>query len=428
MTRTRTITLPRGPFVATVLAPGDKSLSHRAFILAAMAEGVSRVGGAGPGADVASTVQVLRRIGVTITDGAVTSPGVHAWQPVDTALDCGNSGTTLRLLAGALAGRPFRSVLSGDSSLRRRPMRRLVPPLTALGADVALEEPAGTAPVAVGGGSPLHGASVAIELASAQVRSAFALAALQATGISRIDSPPGYRDHTERWLEALGLGRRLTGARFQIEPGVVPVHDYAVPGDPSSAAFLWAIAAMRRGAEVTTPGISLNPGRIGFLQVLEAFGAEISAEVAGDVLGDPVGSVTVRGRGLFATEVGGELTTAALDELPLVGVLGALAEGITVVRDAGELRAKESDRIASTVAMIRALGGGAERIENGFVVIGTGFLETGRVETEGDHRIAMAATVAAAGVDGAVQLSDAAAAGVSWPGFYDVVEGLWSSQ
>lgn len=426
MTR-RTITLPRRPFAAAVRVPGDKSLSHRALILAGMAEGTSHIAGAGPGADVASTAKVLREVGVTVTADTVTSPGVGAWRHPAAHLDCGNSGSTLRLLAGALAGRPFPSVLSGDDSLRRRPMRRLAVPLLALGGQVRLTEPAGTAPVTVGGGPGLRGATVEIELASAQVRSSFALAALQADGVSQIDSPPGFRDHTERWLHALGLGRRVTATRFEIVPGPVPVNDYAIPGDPSSAAYLWTLAALRRGATVTTPDVSLNPGRIGFLEVLEGFGAEITAEVTGHVLGDPVGTVTVRGRGLFATDVAGELATATLDELPLVGVLGALAEGVTVVRNAAELRTKESDRIATTVSMIRALGGGAEPTEDGFVVVGTGFLEPGNVDSRGDHRIAMAASVAAAAVDGAVTVTDAAAAGVSWPGFYEILERLWSS-
>lgn len=422
-----TLRLPERTFHATIAVPGDKSLSHRALILAAMAQGASRVEGAGPGADIASTRSVLQELGVTIDGESVSSPGVQGWTEPARVLDCGNSGTTLRLMAGALAGRPFGSVLTGDASLRRRPMRRLVDPLAALGAEVVVTEPDGSPPVRIGATPLLHGAVTSVGLASAQVRSAFELAALQAEGPSEIDSPPGYRDHTERMLEAMGLGKPVTATRFQILPGDVPAGEYSVPGDPSSAAFLWALAAARRGSEVTTPEISLNPGRIGFLQILEAFGAEIHAEVTGALQGDPVGTVAVRGRGLFAVDVSGGLATAALDELPLVGVLGALAEGITVVRDAAELSAKESDRIASTVALIRSLGGGAEATGDGFAVVGTGFLEPGRVDSMGDHRIAMAAAVAAARVDGAVEIGDADCVAVSWPQYFDVVEALWSS-
>ncbi len=333
----------------------------------------------------------------------------------------------MRLMAGALSGRPFHSTLVGDRYLSRRPMRRLVAPLEALGASVVLSSD-GTAPVEVGGGSGLEGAEVAIPIASAQVRTAFILAALQAEGPSSLTSPPGFRDHTERWLQALGRGERISSTEFRVDPGAVPAGRYAVPRDPSSAAYLWAAAAMRPGSEVTTPGISLNPGRIGFLEVLEQMGAVVEAEVTDDVGGDPVGTVTVRGDGLRSTEVAADLAAATLDELPLVAVLGAMAEGITVVGDATELRAKESDRIASTVDMIRALGGGAEAADDGFAVVGTGFLEAGIVDAAGDHRIAMAAAIAAVGVAGAVTISGWRSAAVSWPGFFDELELLWSSQ
>jgi len=422
-----TINPPRGGFRAVAGVPGDKSLSHRALILAAMADGESRIAGLGPGADVAATREVLGAVGVEVADDVVASPGVGEWTAPGGELDCGNSGTTLRLMAGALAGRPFSSILSGDASLRARPMRRLVAPLTALGASVSLSDD-DTAPVEVSAPTPLVGADVTLELASAQVRTAFAIAALQAAGPSTIDSPAGFRDHTERWFETMGLGTRLEATRFRINPGPVPAMDYEIPGDPSSAAYLWAAAAISRGSEVTTPGIVLNPGRIGFLQILESFGAVIEADVTGSMLGDAVGTVTVRGHGLFAAEVSGPLAVSALDELPLVAVLGALGEGVTVVRDARELRAKESDRIESTVNMIRSLGGGAEPTEDGFAVVGTGWLESGTVASEGDHRIAMSAAVAATGATGPVTIEDAEVAAVSWPGFYEQLEAVWSSQ
>ncbi len=418
---------PSGPFRAEVRVPGDKSLSHRAYVLAAMAQGVSEVVDPGPGRDVASTRAAVARLGATVDGPRVTGPGVDAWHDPGEPIDCGNSGTTMRLLAGALAGRPFRSTLSGDASLNRRPMRRLVAPLAALGATV---EPAegDTAPLLVGGGGPLHGAEIELEIASAQVRTAFCLAAVQADGPSRVTSPPGFRDHTERWLETMGLGEREDRSSFRVLPGRVPAFRYVIPGDPSSAAFLWAAAAIVPRSTVVTPGVCLNPGRIGFLEVLEAMGAVIEGEVTGSLLGDPVGTVTVRGRGLRAARVEGELAVAALDELPLVAVLGAYAEGVTTVADAAELRAKESDRIATTVALIRALGGGAEPHQDGFSVLGTGFLDAGTVESAGDHRMAMAAAVAATGATGPVRIVDAGVADVSWPGFYRALEALWSSR
>ena len=423
----RNLDAPKGTFSASVTVPGDKSLSHRALILSAMASGVSEVVNPGPGRDIESTRKVIAALGVQLQGDRLSSRGVDGWIEPEGPLDCGNSGTTMRLMAGALAARPFRSVLTGDDSLAARPMARLKAPLEALGAGFATSG-TGTSPLTVGDADNLIGADVVIDVASAQVRTAFTLAALQAEGPSTITSPPGYRDHTERWLTALGRGERRDGETFAITPGPVPAGRWIVPGDPSSAAFMWAAAAGRRGAEVTTAGVSLNPGRIGFLQILDEMGAAVEAEVTDSVGGEPVGTVTVRGRGLFGVEVSGAVAVAALDELPLVAVLGCLGEGVTLVKDAGELRAKESDRIASTVAMIRSLSGAIEETEDGFEIVGTGWLEPGVVESRGDHRIAMAAAVAAVGCTGSVSIEGADAASISWPGFYDVLEAAWSSQ
>lgn len=418
---------PRAPFRAEVTVPGDKSMSHRAFLLAAMADGRSIIHNAGPGRDVAATRDVITRLGARPAGDEVVGPGVGGWTTPEAVLDCANSGTTLRLTTGVVAGAPFETTLSGDESLRRRPMGRLVAPLEALGATVSLG-PGGLPPVTIGGSSSLQGADVAIPIASAQVRSAFTLAAIQAEGPSTITSPVGFRDHTERWLETMGLGERISPQTFRIHPGKVPPFRYVIPGDPSSAAFLWAAAALIKGATVTTPGISLNAGRIGFLQVLEAMGAIVDGEVTGAILGDPVGTVTVTGHGLSGTVVGGNLTAATLDELPLVAVVGSFAEGITRVEGASELRAKESDRIDSTVAMIRALGGGAEPRSDGFDVLGIGWLDAGTVNAAGDHRIAMAAAVAATAARGPVRIIGGSVAGVSWPGFYDELGAAWSSR
>ncbi len=423
----RTLLAPEGRFIARPPIPGDKSLSHRALIFAAMAEGTSRVVGLGPGADIAATDSALRSLGV-IRDGAtVTSLGVAGWSVAPGPLDVGNSGTTMRLLAGVLAGRPFRSTLVGDDSLTARPMGRLVAPLEALGATVETSA-AGTSPLSVHAPAPLVGADCEIGLASAQVRSAFQLAALQASGPSQVDSPPGFRDHTERWLAALGLGEWRDDTAFAVHPGPIPPGTFSVPGDPSSAAFLWAAAALRPGAVVETHGVSLNPGRIGFLDVLSQFGAEVEHEPVGAVHGDPVGRVMVRGGTVGEAKVGGTLTVRSLDELPLVAVLAGAGDGVTKVADAGELRTKESDRIASTVAMLRAIGGVIEPTDDGFVVEGSGGYRAGRVQAGGDHRIAMAAAVAATAADGPISVAGAGIAAVSWPGFYDALEAAWSSR
>lgn len=417
---------PRGdPFHADAAIPGDKSLSHRALILAAMAPGSSNLRNLGPGGDVESTRRVLRCLGVNITAGTVHSPGIGAWSKPAAVLDAGNSGTTMRLMTGALAGRPFRSLLDGDESLRRRPMTRLVGPLAALGGEVT-PGPGGRPPVSVHGGS-LQGAHVELGIASAQVRTAVMLAALQADGGSTVDSPPGFRDHTERWLQHLGRGVWESETRFRVDPGPVPPLQLSVPSDPSSAAFLWTAAAAVPGSIVTTRGVSLNPGRTGFLDVLAAMGAGVAIEMTANVLGDPVGDVTVTGGRLQAAEVSGALTVRMLDELPLVAVLGGLAEGTTMVADAGELRVKESDRIASTVSMLTAIGGDIEARDDGFAVTGSGSYAGGVVDAAGDHRIAMAAAVAAAGCSTVVTVHGAEAADVSWPGFFAMLEETCSS-
>jgi 3-phosphoshikimate 1-carboxyvinyltransferase len=423
MDDTRTLEPASGPFQAGVHTPGDKSLSHRALVFAALAEDDSEITGLAPGRDVAATLAALERLGLRRSGDRFTP--IRSPADPGAPLDCGNSGTTMRLLAGSLASLPFRLTLTGDESLSARPMRRLVPPLAALGVDLALTAD-GTAPITTGA-ADLHGADVAIDVASAQVRSAFELAAIQSDGPSSIDGPGGYRDHTERWLAAFGLAQS-DGTLTRITPGPVPGTRYELPGDPSSAAYVWASAALVPGARVVTPNVNLNPGRLGFLGILEAMGAEVFGEVTGSIHGDPLGTVSVTGASLRAVEVSGNTVAASIDELPLVAVLGAYAEGITTVRDAAELKVKESDRTQSTASMIRALGGGAEATDDGFEVLGTGFLEGGVVDSAGDHRIAMAAAVSATAARGTVRIVGSSVAGVSWPSFYETLEAMWLSR
>ncbi|MCL1595115.1 MAG: 3-phosphoshikimate 1-carboxyvinyltransferase [Actinomycetia bacterium] len=420
-----TLSGPGGVFSADIAVPGDKSLSHRALMFAAMAKGDSLVTGLGPGADIQRTATALRSLGVSIVDDRVRSPGIRDWDEPTSAIDCGNSGTTMRLLSGVLSTSNIHATLVGDASLSHRPMARLVDPLTSLGGVITTSS-SDTPPLDVGGATNVIAADFTIPIASAQVRTAFEFAALAATGPSTIDSPGGFRDHTERWLAAIGRGVWETDTKFRIVPGPIPPARYEVPGDPSSAAFMWAVAAIEPSATVTTRRISLNPGRLGFLQILESMGTTIEAIVTGSTGGDPVGDVTVTGGRLRGITIDGDLVASALDELPLVAVIGAYADGITSVRDAAELRGKESDRIDSVVAMIRSLKGGIEPRRDGFDVVGTGFLDGGVIETQHDHRIAMAAAVAATKATAPVVIRDAEIASVSWPDFYTTMEGLWS--
>ncbi len=420
----RTIHNRRTRLQASVQVPGDKSLSHRAILWSGMAEGESELVGIGPGADIQASLNAMRQLGVTIEGNRVVSPGISRWVSPDKDIDCANSGTTIRLLSGILSTAKVQAVLTGDDSLSARPMGRLVEPLRSLGGRIDTT-PEGTAPLELGGASNVVGASVTLDVASAQVRSAFQMAALAASGPSTIDSPGGFRDHTERMLVSIGLGEWTSRTAFAITPGTLRPQRYDIPGDPSSASFLWALAAIHRDSELLTPNVSLNPGRLGFLQILDEMGAGIEAVVTGSVGGDPVGDVIVRGAPLRAMSISGGLVASALDELPLVAVVAAFAEGVTSVSDAAELRAKESDRIETTTALIRALGGGIEPRADGFDVVGTGFLDGGTIDSHGDHRIAMAGAVAALSADGPVTIRDAGAADVSWPDFYDVVESVW---
>jgi 3-phosphoshikimate 1-carboxyvinyltransferase len=325
-----------------------------------------------------------------------------------------------------VSGRPFETTFVGDDSLMNRPMRRLVDPLGKLGAQVSVS-PDGTPPVTVVGGR-LRGADIELPVPSAQVRTAVALAALQAEGATSIDSAPGFRDHTERRLEAMGLARRHGESRLVVSPGPVPAEDYRVAGDPSAASVLLASAALRPGARVTTRGISLNPGRSGFLDVLAAMGADVFIDQTDTEGGEPIGDVSVIGKPLVGTEVNGELSVRALDELPLVAVLAGAADGETTVADAGELRHKESDRVASTVAMIRALGGDAHETGDGFVVRGTGGYAGGLVSAAGDHRIVLASAVATTACTRTVTIDGWESVRVSWPSFFESLEAVWSSQ
>lgn len=430
MTQTRELQPPSGRFAAHVQLPGDKSLSHRALLFAAMARGESSITGLGTGEDVFTTASVLGQLGVgfAASNGqvVVTSRGITDLTDPMEPLNCGNSGTTMRLLSGMLAGQPFATTLVGDASLMRRPMDRLVEPLSVLGAKLETSQ-TGTAPVTVSPVEKLSGGEIVLDTPSAQLRTAFELAAIQADGDSVVSSPPGYRDHSERWLETLGLGERKDDT-FVVHPGSVPATGYDLPGDASSAAFLWAAAAVSEGSEVITTNITLNAGRIGFLEVLEQMGAEVDASVDRAILGDPVGTVRVKGARLHAVRVDGALTIASLDELPLLAIVASFAEGLTRVCDATELRVKESDRIASTCEMVRALGGGAEPTADGFEVVGLGWLDGGEVSTHGDHRIAMAAGVAATRTNGPVRIVGSESAAVSWPDFYETLEAVWSSQ
>jgi 3-phosphoshikimate 1-carboxyvinyltransferase len=413
---------------AEVTVPGDKSMSHRALLLGAQAKGRTYIGNASPAADVRATAACLRACGAWVRDFppdryALDGAGVGmSLRSPEHVLDCANSGTTMRLLTGVLAGTDCEATLDGDASLRRRPMARVVDPLLAMGADVTAS-PNGTAPLRVRGHRTLSGLTWRGPVASAQVKSAILLAALSGDGPTTVVEPLPTRDHTERMLRMCGVDVASEGTKVTVRPGEIQPFGFRVPADISSAAFFLALAASRHGWRVRCPGVSTNPGRTGMLTVLEMMGAEVlltEGEPAGGV--EPVGDVEVRGAPLRGATISGALTVRCIDELPVLGVLATQADGDTEVRDAAELRGKEVDRIAVLENGLRALGASCESSADGFVVHGPSRLHAARLDAAGDHRLAMAWAIAAALVgDGGGEsvITGAEVAAVSYPAFFE---------
>jgi 3-phosphoshikimate 1-carboxyvinyltransferase len=401
--------------------PADKSIAHRALIVNALSGGPAVVEMRSPGRDVLSTAACLRSLGVSVEEqreGAVVRFTVSGRPTGDAELDCGNSGTTMRLLAGALAGLPIHVVLDGDASLRSRPMERVATLLRAAGAAVATTD--GHAPMTVVGRSDPVTMSHRLPVASAQLLGAAALAALAADGETRIEMPAEVRDHTERMLAAAGVPIRRGGLVTTLRgPSRPKPLSMLVPGDPSSAAPWLVAAAIHPDADLTVADVCLNPTRIALLSLLRRMGADVESHTTDDAGPEPIGEIRVRGGGrLDAAEVAGGEAAALIDELPLVGVLMAAAEGTSELRDASELRVKESDRIAATVAGLAAIGASVEELPDGWRV-SRGQPRAARVATHGDHRIAIAFAVAAlAGVASAVELDDPDCVAISYPTFW----------
>lgn len=379
------------PLRGRVRVPGCKGITHRALLLAALADGESRIVGPAPGADVRSTAALVRALGVGVRvdpGGAlvVDGPGIDGLSEPEGVVDCANSGSTMRMGAGLVAGRPFLTVLAGDESLSRRPMRRVVDPLRAMGASVDGRADGDRAPLVVRGGR-LRSARHELAVASGQVKTALVLAGLQAEGSTEIHEPAPSRDHTERMLAALGGpvervdDRTLRVGRGRPEPFVMEV-----PGDPSSAAFLIVAAALVPGSEVVVEAMSLNPGRIAYLDVLRAMGADIEVRPTGDRLGEPVGDVTVTASDLRAAHIAA--TEAIIDEIPVLAVAAAFADGVTEVTGAAEMAVKESDRIAAVARTLGGFGIAVETSAGGFSVRG-GRPRPATVDSGGDHRTAM---------------------------------------
>ena len=411
----------------TVSLPADKSIAHRSALLSALGDGTSRIRNFPNSADPQSTLDCIRTLGISAERGAdgvleVEGRGLDGLHPPDEPLDCGNSGTTMRLLSGILAGQQFGSVLTGDDSLQQRPMERIADPLKAMGARIKLVE--GHAPIRIRATREgLDGIEYRLPVASAQVKSCVLLAGLYAQGETIVIEPTPSRDHTERMLglkvNEVGGVRRLT-----VEQGhTIPASTWMVPGDFSAAAFFLVAGTLVPNSELTMEGVGLNPSRNALLEVLDDMGANITVENERVEGAEPVGDITVRSARLEGTEVAGRLIPNLIDEIPVLAVAAACADGRTEIRDAEELRVKETDRLHAMAENLNALGAEVREREDGLIIDGNGpnLLGT-RVGSFDDHRVAMAMGVAGLVAHGSTTVNDAECARVSFPGFWDELE------
>lgn len=407
----------------TVAVPGDKSISHRAVMLASMAEGESRIRGFLPAEDTRRTMGMMLALGVDLTERSATEilvrgRGMRAFEEPRDVIDAGNSGTSIRIGAGILAAQPFLSVVTGDQYLRRRPMGRIVTPLSRMGAAISGRRGNTLPPLCIRGGD-LRGIRYEMPVASAQVKSAILLAGLYADSPVTVAEPLPSRDHTERMLLSMGARVARTGNEITVHPaGRLRPLSMAVPGDISSASFFLVLAACVPGSALRVPAVGVNPGRTGLVSVLRRMGAEVRFDSPREEGGEPVADIVVNGRGLGATEVPPEEIPSLIDEIPALCVAAAMAEGRTEIRGAAELRVKESDRIGAMVKELSALGVSCGEYPDGLWVDGPARIAGGRkVESYGDHRIAMALMVLSAAAGVPVEVSDTSCIATSFPGF-----------
>ncbi|HEY5804887.1 MAG TPA: 3-phosphoshikimate 1-carboxyvinyltransferase [Lysobacter sp.] len=422
------------PLHGSVRVPGDKSVSHRAIMLGALAEGTTRITGFLEGEDTRATARVFEQLGVRIetpsaSERIVHGVGLHGLRGSGNALDCGNAGTGMRLLAGVLAGQAFGSVLVGDASLSKRPMRRVIDPLAQMGAVIG-SEAGGVPPLRIQGRALLQGIDYTLPVASAQVKSALLLAGLYARGETVVHEPHPTRDYTERMLAAFGWPIEFSPGHARLPGGHrLRATDVAVPADFSSAAFFLVAASIIPGSQLRLEAVGMNPRRTGLLTALRRMGADIREENASEQGGEPVADLVVRHAPLHGIEIGGDLAPDMIDEFPALFVAAACAQGSTTIRDAAELRVKESDRIATMAQGLRNLGIDVEEHPDGATIV-PGPFGPGTVDSHGDHRIAMSFAVAAQRASGEVRILDTANVATSFPGFDALAtgSGLWLVQ
>ncbi|GAB6082109.1 3-phosphoshikimate 1-carboxyvinyltransferase [Desulfuromonas carbonis] len=409
-----------------ITVPGDKSISHRSIMLGSLARGTTVVRGFLHGEDNHSTLNAFRAMGVEVTEGEagelrIAGLGLHGLKEPADVLDCGNSGTTIRLMTGLLAGQNFFSVLTGDRYLRKRPMKRVLNPLASMGARIWGRGGGDLAPLAIQGGS-LRGTSYDSPIASAQVKSALLLAGLYAESETTVREPHLSRDHSERMLRYFGVDVRPFPGGVTLVPGQpLEGREVLVPGDISSAAFFLVAALITPGSELLIRNVGVNPTRSGIIDILQAMGGSIELLEPRELSGEPVADLLVRSSELQGIEIGGEVVPRAIDEFPVVSVAAACARGVTTIRDARELRVKETDRIAAMTTELGKLGAQIVPREDGMEITGGSLLTGARVSSQGDHRIAMSMAIAGLVAQGEVTIEDTACTATSFPTFWDLL-------
>ena len=417
---------PGGTARGEITVPGDKSISHRSVMFGSLAEGETRIRNFLRGADCLSTISCFRQMGAEIIESGdeviVKGRGLHAFRQPSGTLCAGNSGTTVRLMSGILAGLPFETRITGDASIQARPMKRIIDPLRKMGAQIRSEKENGCAPLVISP-SALHGISYQSPVASAQVKSCILLAGLYAEGETTVTEPALSRDHTERMLRAFGADLTASSAGCTLKPGkTLTGLDIAIPGDISAAAYFIAAALLLPGSELLIKNVGINPTRDGMLRVCMHMGADIeilNRRVCG---GEEAADLLVRHSSLHGTDIGGDIIPALIDELPILAVLAAFAEGTTRIRDAAELRVKESDRILSVTGNLSAIGADVQPLDDGMIIKGGKNLHGAQINSCRDHRIAMSFAVAAKACTGPLCISDPECVNISFPGFFAMLD------
>ncbi len=415
------------PLKGEFLIPGDKSISHRAVMFGSLSEGITEASNFLMGADCLSTIGCFRAMGVEIDvkkGGVVTvrSKGLHSLKKPDNTLDCGNSGTTTRLISGILSGQSFDTRLNGDASIQKRPMKRIIEPLSMMGADITSELKNGCAPLIIKGHAPLKAIHYCSKVASAQVKSAVLLAGLYADGITKVTEPVLSRNHTELMLKGFGANITSEGTTASIEPNPkLSGLDLRVPGDISSAAYFIAAGLLVPGSEIVIKGVGLNPTRDGIIKVAKAMGADLKIENEKVESGEPVGDIIVKSSSLRGTTVGGDIIPTLIDEIPIIAVMAAFAEGETVIKDAAELKVKETDRITSVCEGLKALGADVTPTDDGMIIRGGKELHPAKINSYLDHRVAMSFAVAGMCILGETEIMDSDCVDISFPDFYNMM-------